>query len=309
MKKNYATMVKFADIRTDGGTQSRVELNPETVADYAQLIRDGVQLPPMRIYDDGLDLWLADGFHRLAGYRAAGIDEVEAAVLPGSKRDAILYSVGANAEHGLRRTNADKRRAVEILLADEEWSEKSDRWVADKCRVTHPFVAKVRSQVVTVTTCQPEQRDSWHENPETEPAREGKDGKRYKQPAAARPNAPKQEDHGGPDATQPEPKPKPQTIKQLESRIEALEQRLIKSTYNERELLVENEQLKEELARLDQITGSDEPMAAAMEAAKEADRKRVEMERVMQDRINGLLEEKAAVIRAFAAYKKAHGEK
>lgn len=31
-------------------------------------------------------------------------------VLRGTKRDAILYSVGANSTHGLRRTNADKRR-------------------------------------------------------------------------------------------------------------------------------------------------------------------------------------------------------
>lgn len=36
-------------------------------------------------------------------------------------REAILFIVGANASHGLRRTNADKRRTVERLLADEEW--------------------------------------------------------------------------------------------------------------------------------------------------------------------------------------------
>lgn len=45
-------------------------------------------------------------------------------VRPGSQRDAILYSLGANAAHGRRRTNADKRRAVQRMLSDEEWS----RW-------------------------------------------------------------------------------------------------------------------------------------------------------------------------------------
>ena len=39
-------------------------------------------------------------------------------VRTGSLRDAILHAVGANATHGLRRSNADKRRAVAILLED-----------------------------------------------------------------------------------------------------------------------------------------------------------------------------------------------
>ena len=60
-------------------------------------------------------------------------------------RDAILYSVGANAAHGLRRTQEDKRRAVELLLRDDEWSKKSNRWIADACRVDHKTVSKLRA--------------------------------------------------------------------------------------------------------------------------------------------------------------------
>ena len=77
----------------------------------------------------------------------------------GDRRDAILHSVGANATHGLRRTNADKRRAVSILLQDElvavdpatgdPWS---DREVALRCVVTHPFVAGLSSSLVTDTS-------------------------------------------------------------------------------------------------------------------------------------------------------------
>ena len=62
----------------------------------------------------------------------------------GTRRDAVLHSVGANAQHGLRRTNADKRRAVETLLRDEEWSGWSDSEIARRCGVSHPTVAKVR---------------------------------------------------------------------------------------------------------------------------------------------------------------------
>jgi len=49
---------------------------------------------------------------------AAGVDiAVEIRLAP---VDAVFNSVGANAEHGLRRTNADKRRAVLTLLNDDE---------------------------------------------------------------------------------------------------------------------------------------------------------------------------------------------
>lgn len=58
------------------------------------------------------------GWHRVAGAEQAGLTEIEADVQPGTKRDALLYSAGANATHGLRRSNADKRRSVRLLLGD-----------------------------------------------------------------------------------------------------------------------------------------------------------------------------------------------
>lgn len=45
-----------------------------------------------------------------------------------------------------------KRRAVQLLLTDDEWSKKSDRWIAEKCGVSHPLVSKAREQLVTVTS-------------------------------------------------------------------------------------------------------------------------------------------------------------
>ncbi|RMD90366.1 MAG: streptomycin biosynthesis regulator, partial [Alphaproteobacteria bacterium] len=59
----------------------------------------------------------------------------------------ILHACGANSSHGLRRTNADKRRAVETLLRDEEWSQWGDRKIARKCAVHHSFVAKIRREL------------------------------------------------------------------------------------------------------------------------------------------------------------------
>lgn len=131
-------------IKIDGGTQSRVELNESVVADYADVIRRGDSLPSVVVFFDGSTHWLADGFHRFHAHRMARAEEIEADVRTGARRDAVLFSVGANARHGLRRTNEDKRRAVQTLLDDAEWSQWSDRYIANACGVSHPFVASLR---------------------------------------------------------------------------------------------------------------------------------------------------------------------
>lgn len=134
----------ISKIQIDGGTQSRAALSDDVVADYASIIRDGADFPPVIVFNDGKKYWLADGFHRLAAYQAAGAEELPVAVHQGNRREAILFSVGANALHGLRRTDDDKRRAVSVLLGDKEWSRWSDRQIAKQCGVSHPFVARVR---------------------------------------------------------------------------------------------------------------------------------------------------------------------
>lgn len=138
------TTIPIASVRIDGGTQSRAALNDEAVADYAAIIRDGTDFPPVIVFHDGKHYWLADGFHRWHAYRQTGAVEIAAEVRKGTKRDAVLFSVGANTDHGLRRTNADKRCAVMVLLGDEEWSKWSDREIAKRCGVSDRFVNGLR---------------------------------------------------------------------------------------------------------------------------------------------------------------------
>lgn len=141
-------MLELDQIRIDGGTQSRVELNQETVAEYAQAFTAGASFPAVVVFFDGANYWLADGFHRYFGARDAGESAIDAEVINGTQRDAVLYSLKANATHGLRRTNADKRKAVETLLKDAEWSKWSDRKIAEVCGVAHSFVAATRKPEV-----------------------------------------------------------------------------------------------------------------------------------------------------------------
>lgn len=141
-------MLELSQIRIDGGTQSRVELNQETVAEYAQAFTAGAAFPAVVVFFDGASYWLADGFHRYFGARDAGEAAIDVEILKGTQRDAVLYSLKANATHGLKRTNADKRKAVETLLKDAEWAAWSDRKIAEVCGVAHSFVAATRKPEV-----------------------------------------------------------------------------------------------------------------------------------------------------------------
>jgi hypothetical protein len=97
--------------------------------------------------DDSASYWLADGFHRFEAAQKAGRAFIKAEIREGGKREAILFAVGANASHGLRRRNIDKRNSVLKLLKDEEWSQWSDREIAKQCKVDHKTVARIRREL------------------------------------------------------------------------------------------------------------------------------------------------------------------
>lgn len=139
----------WSDITISGGTQMRAGLNQETVAEYAEAMRRGERFPAIEVFHDGLDYWLADGFHRHAAWKEAfgSSEKIPTIIKPGTRRDAILAAAAANARHGLRRTPADKRRAVLVLLQDDEWSQWSDNEIARRCGVSQPFVSKLRKSL------------------------------------------------------------------------------------------------------------------------------------------------------------------
>jgi len=137
-------MIELSKIRIDGGTQPRVELNQDSVAEYAEAYRAGEKLPPVKLFFDGSDYWMADGFHRYFAAKTAGKKTIQEDITPGSKRDAVLFSLSANSKHGLKRSNADKRRAVETLLADPEWAQWSNEKIASTCAVSPHTVAEIK---------------------------------------------------------------------------------------------------------------------------------------------------------------------
>ena len=151
-------------IRTDGGTQIRAcETFQTKVEEYALAIGAGAEFPPLTVFFDGTVYWLADGYHRHGAFQIVltalrdelGVQslDIPCEVFEGTLRDAILYACGANATHGIPRTNADKRVAIETMLTNElvafdgngvPWS---DRQIGRICNVSHHTVAKIRAEV------------------------------------------------------------------------------------------------------------------------------------------------------------------
>ena len=131
-------------IRIDGGTQPRAEIDEFLVAEYSEAMRDGAEFPPVIVFQDGVDYWLADGFHRYHAALRNSQKTLVTEIKKGTKRDAVLYSVGANSAHGQRRTNADKRRAVLTLLNDEEWGKWSNAEIARRCAVGDTLVGELK---------------------------------------------------------------------------------------------------------------------------------------------------------------------
>jgi len=149
-----ATLLALTAIVNDGGTQMRAGMDAATITEYADALAeaDAWPFPPIVVFHDGEKYWLADGFHRVnAAHRNGKFSQIPADVRAGTRRDAILHAAGANAAHGLRRTNGDKRRAVEVLLRDPEWSQWSNYEIAKRCAVAESSVRNIRAELERTT--------------------------------------------------------------------------------------------------------------------------------------------------------------
>jgi len=176
--------IPLDEIVTDAGTQVRAELNESTVDEYAAQMLEGVKFPPVTVFHDGSRFILTDGFHRVLAARRAEFLDILADVKLGGKPEALRFALAANVKHGLPRTNADKRRSVELALA--MWPDLSSREIAKACAVHHDLVERIRTKPT-----ENQLAESASSNPgqlatvaSSEPAkRKGADGKSRKAPA------------------------------------------------------------------------------------------------------------------------------
>ena len=130
---------------------ARVNSCQQTLARYLELLQAGVQLPPVTVFHNGHNYWLADGRHRVEARRQLGYADIETQVRPGSQRDAELYAFSANLAHGLASSPADRKKAAMILLQDAEWKEFPNRKIAELAGLSHTTIGKIRNELETVS--------------------------------------------------------------------------------------------------------------------------------------------------------------
>jgi len=136
----------IASIGAHLSNQMRADgIDPTVRAEYAALIRsEGWIFPPVVVFRDGDDFFLADGFHRHAAAIDEALKEIPADIREGSSEDALLFACGANAKHGKRRTRKDVRFAIRRLLQCEKWEQASDKWISEQVGCDDHTVASVR---------------------------------------------------------------------------------------------------------------------------------------------------------------------
>jgi hypothetical protein len=144
-------LLSLSEIRADKRAQPRAALDEDQVSEYVEAMVRGEKFPRLALFQDKKGrYWLADGFHRFQAAVELKRKAIECIVYQGELRDAILFSCGANATHGLPRTNTDKRQAVTKLLSDEKWAAWSDSEIARRCHVSDHLVATIRKQLAPV---------------------------------------------------------------------------------------------------------------------------------------------------------------
>jgi hypothetical protein len=143
-------MLPLKKVRTDGDTNPRCALDVNVANDYSEDMRRGDVFPPVVVFHDGVHHWLACGFHRYHAHKILRRSHIEADVRPGTRDDARLFAASTNADHGLRRSVLDRRRAVCLCLLHPVAGQWSPEQVARHAHVSEPLVRSIISAPAVV---------------------------------------------------------------------------------------------------------------------------------------------------------------
>ena len=280
-------MIKHIDvslIRQDGGTQARAGMDAEAVEEYALAMANDEDFPPVVVFQEGNAYWLGDGFHRVSAHiKAFGIAPISADVREGGLREARLFAIGANSAHGVRRSTADKRMAVSLLLQDPEWSQWSDRQIAKHCSVSQPFVSGLRKPKVAPATTPKGDNVITHEQNNHISIQEQIQEMEREAPdkVCAEHRAPSPEDI---NQQRPKAMPEPETLEdvaalkaqvvELKAQVEDLEGKLAEAGFQVQELHEENESLHRILDAEDLLGTFKKEVLSAQERARVAESQR-----------------------------------
>ena len=138
------TLLPIDLIRTDAGTQMRVAICAKTLTDYVDTVDD---LPPITVFLVDGKYILADGFHRLGAYKCCGRDTIPCEIKEGTLDDVREFACCANITHGLRRSDADKRKAVEEFFKIPGREDLTNSEVSRKLNVSPRVIKDIRNNL------------------------------------------------------------------------------------------------------------------------------------------------------------------
>lgn len=183
-KLSKQKMLSIADIIIDPAFQIRVENSEETIQEYLEQLQAKVFLPSIDVFQIDKAYYLADGYHRLKAAILGKQKYLPCEVHVGTREECLMFAVGANNKHGLKRSREDKRNAIQKL--DEAIPGMSSRAVAEACKVSHTFVDRFRNipmATLPVAEVVDGEDPESVENvtlPEVPPTRTGLDGRKRK---------------------------------------------------------------------------------------------------------------------------------
>lgn len=141
--------VKIGLLEADDRCQTRADQSEEHGYDLVEAYRvNPDSIPPIEVWEvKSGALVVVDGYHRWGAAKIAGLRTVRVTIVgKGDHDDARAYALGANAGHGLKRTNADKRRAVRLALEHPYSADWSHADIAERCHVSTDLVRAVRDE-------------------------------------------------------------------------------------------------------------------------------------------------------------------
>jgi len=115
-------------------------LDAKTIFEYEQIIHTVGHMDPLVIFRRGEKYTLASGWHRFAAYENCGKPTAPCEIRDGDDSEVLACAIRSNAKHGLRMTQADKRRAGDLAVTDPVLGQLSDAKIAHMLGVSTSFI-------------------------------------------------------------------------------------------------------------------------------------------------------------------------
>ena len=147
---NNPKTVDIADLNREH-TQLRAVMDDAAVESYADVYNNrkngSDRMPPVTVYESQSgELYLVDGFHRVAAKEQLRQKTIPAIIEPGELDDAIVAAAKVNQSHNaVRWTNADKRNAAGVLV--KRFPKLPTRELGDLAGCSHEFIRNVKKEL------------------------------------------------------------------------------------------------------------------------------------------------------------------